>query len=377
MGLTIVWRGRPAWAGPSLDRESGGTESLVRIPLRQQQQRGAADTPARRGRSGAALMPIGKEHGPGTTFRPADTSPAGTELDRRSRQQADVMRASASWRSRRFPSPICSARRCGRSARIWAGPSRSESGWRGVRQARRGGRLYFRYRRPPDRPRLAGGAPAREGGPIVRSRSLRDAASRARSFSTAWARRADRRPSTHGRGNPRGLAAGDAPDGATTPWRRRLPSVGRHVLSAAVLRSRQDDELRRSQNRWRPLARPRTKACGHRPGRPRRLPQRAHGGPSPGSPGRGAGKEVPAFSSRKRSVAIRGGAMAPDPELRDTIEVEVQPRRRPGLRVLMSRRRWWTPEATTWAASESSPTFTARQRGRRIRSQPASGTSVR
>src|SRR5438105_4536695 len=115
-----------------------------------------------------------------------------------------------------------------------------------------------------------------------------------------------------------------------------LQSVA-NVLSAAVLRSRQDDELRRTENRWRTLVETANEGVWtiDRAGRVDYLNARMAEllGVSPDEV---LGKRFLRFFTPEERQNPRW-RLAPDPRLRDTIEVEVQRADGRALRVLMSR----------------------------------------
>jgi PAS domain S-box-containing protein len=271
-------------------------------------------------------------------FRPADTSPAGTELDRRSRQQADVARLgvlalSGVPISDLFGEALRSIR--AHLGVAFAGVIRMEG--ESAQLVAADGFLPGTDVLPIVPGSLAALLRA-TGGPIVVPDLSREARFQSSILlDSMGAKSGIAVPLRAGGGTLGGLAAGDA---RTRDYPVEaadfLQSVA-NVLSAAVLRSRQDDELRRSQNRWRTLVETANQGVWTIDPAGRVDYLNARMAELLGvRPDEALGKRFLHFFTEEERRNPRW-RMAPDPELRDTIEVEVQRADGRALRVLMSR----------------------------------------
>jgi two-component system cell cycle sensor histidine kinase/response regulator CckA len=267
-----------------------------------------------------------------------DISPASRELDRRARQQADVARlgvlalsgvpiahlfgeALGSIRAHLGVAFAAVIRMEGDSAQLVAGDG---------------------FLPAADSLPITPGSPAAllraTGGPIVVPDLSRE--TRSQSFpllESMGAKSGVAVPLRAGGGTIGGLAAGDSePRDYPVEEVDFLQSVA-NVVSAAVLRSRQDDELRRSQNRWRTLVETANQGVWTIDPAGRVDYLNARMAELLGvRPEEVLGKRFLRFFTAEERRNPRWRA-APDPGLRDTIEVEIARADGRALRVLMSR----------------------------------------
>jgi two-component system cell cycle sensor histidine kinase/response regulator CckA len=271
-------------------------------------------------------------------FRPADSSPASRELDSRSRQQADVARLGVLALS---GVPIADLfGEALRSIRAHLGVALAGV----IRLEGESARLVAAdgfLPRTDSLPIVPGSLAAllrATGGPIVvPDLSLETRFRSSLLLESMGAKSGIAVPMRAGGGTIGGLTAGDI---HTRDYPVEdvdfLQSVA-NVLSAAVLRSQQDDELRRSQNRWRTLVETANQGVWTIGPTGRVDYLNARMAELLGlRPDQVLGKKFLRFltPAERRNPRWR---MEPDPGLRDTIEVEVQRADSRALRVLMSR----------------------------------------
>src|SRR3954468_21387384 len=271
-------------------------------------------------------------------FRPDDASTASRELDRRSRQQADVallgvLALSGVPISDLFGEALRSIR--AHLGVAFAGVLRMDGD---SAQLVAADGFLPRTDALPIVPGTLSALLRSTGGPIIvpdLSHETRFRSSRL--LESIGAKSGVAVPLRASGGTIGGLVAGDSQTRDYPVEEADFLQSVANVLSAAVLRSRQDDELRRSQNRWRTLVENANQGVWtiDPAGRVEYLNARMAEllGVRPEEV---SGKRFLRFFTPAERRNPRWRA-APDPGLRDTIEVELQHQGGRALRVLMSR----------------------------------------
>src|SRR5712671_54881 len=271
-------------------------------------------------------------------FRPANSSPASCELDRRSRQQADVARLGVLALSGVPISDLIGEAL--RSIRSHLGVAFAGV----IRMDGESAQLVAADGFLPHTDALAitpGSLAAllrATGGPIV----VPDLSQETRFQSSLLlesmgAKSGIAVPLRAGGGTIGGLAAGDFQTREYPVEDADFLQSVANVVSAAVLRSRQDDELRRSQNRWRTLVETANQGVWTVDPAGRVDYLNARMAELLGQPAdQVVGRKFLRFltPAERRNPRWRS---SPDPSVRDTLEVEIERADGRALRVLMSR----------------------------------------